>query len=76
MVDGKEIDGKLMPAKEARSIYESYVRKNQDPALLEWMGHGMFKTSVFPVPAGAERKVSLRYNQLRKAELAPRDSGD
>ncbi|MDP6723525.1 MAG: VWA domain-containing protein, partial [Pirellulaceae bacterium] len=28
---------------------------------------GMFKTSVFPVPPGAERKVSLRYNQvLRK----------
>ncbi|HTN75291.1 MAG TPA: VIT domain-containing protein [Pirellulaceae bacterium] len=66
MVDGKEIDGKLLPAKEARSIYEGYVRKNQDPALLEYMGTGMFKTSVFPVPPGAERKVSLRFSQLLK----------
>ncbi len=45
-------------------MYESIVRKNQDPALLEWIGTGMFKTSVFPVPPGAERKVTLRYSQL------------
>ncbi len=64
LVDGKEYDAKLLPAKEARSIYESYVRKNQDPALLEWVGLGMFKTSVFPVPPGAERKVTLKYTQL------------
>lgn len=68
MVDGKEIDGKLMPAKDARKIYEEHVRRNQDPALLEWMGSGMFKTSVFPVPPGAERKVTLKYSQLLKKE--------
>jgi Ca-activated chloride channel family protein len=68
MVDGKEIPAKLLPAKEARSIYESYVRRNQDPALLEWIGTGMFKTSVFPVPPGAERKVNLRYNQLLRKD--------
>ncbi len=68
MVDGKEIDGKLMPAKEARSVYEAHIRKNQDPALLEWIGSGMFKTSVFPVPPGAERKVTLRYTQLLKKD--------
>src|SRR5690606_18707721 len=49
-------------------IYESYIRRNQDPALLEWMGSGMFKTSVFPVPAGAERKVTLRYTQLLRKD--------
>ena len=68
MVDGKEIAGKLMPAKDARAVYEAHVRKNQDPALLEWMGTGMFKTSVFPVPPGAERKVTLRYTQLLKKD--------
>jgi Ca-activated chloride channel homolog len=68
MVDGKEYPGKLLPAKEARSIYESYVRRNQDPALLEWIGTGMFKTSVFPVPPGAERKVTMRYNQLLRKD--------
>lgn len=64
MVDGKEYDAKLLPAKQAREIYEGYVRRNQDPALLEWVGYGMFQTSVFPVPPGAERKVTLKFSQL------------
>jgi Ca-activated chloride channel family protein len=64
LVDGKEFPAKLLGAQEARRQYEAIVRKNQDPALLEWMGTGMFKTSVFPVPPGAERKVTLRYSQL------------
>ena len=64
MVDGKEIAGKLLSKEEARKRYEEIVRQNQDPALLEWVGTGMFQTSVFPVPPGAERKVSLRYSQL------------
>lgn len=64
MVDGQEYPAKLLPADEARRIYESIVRRNKDPALLEWIGTGMFQTSVFPVPPGAERKVTLSYTQL------------
>ena len=64
LVDGKEYDGKLLDAQEARRIYESYVRRNRDPALLEWIGTGLFKTSVFPLPAGAERTVTLRFTQV------------
>ncbi len=68
LVDGKEYPGKLMKADEARRIYEQTVRQNRDPALLEWLGTGMFKTSVFPVPPGAERKVTLNYSQLCRRE--------
>lgn len=68
MVDGKEYDAKLLDAKEARKTYEEHVRKSQDPALLEWVGYGMFKTSVFPVPPGAERKVSLKFSQLLRKD--------
>lgn len=64
MVDDKEYAAKLLDATEARGIYESYVRRNIDPALMEWIGTGMFKTSVFPVPPGKERKVTLKYSQL------------
>ena len=64
LVDGKEYPAKLLPADEARRLYEDIVRKNKDPALLEWMGTGLFKTSVFPVPPGAKRTVTLRYSQL------------
>jgi Ca-activated chloride channel family protein len=68
MVDGKEYDAKLLDAKDARRTYEEYVRKACDPALLEWIGWGMLKTSVFPVPPGAERKVSLRFSQLLRKD--------
>ncbi len=68
MVDGKEYEAKLLAAKDARNIYESYVRRNQEPALLEWMGTGMFKTSVFPMAPGAERKITLRYSQLLRKD--------
>ena len=69
LVDGKEYPARLLDAKEAREKYEEIVRKNRDPALLEWMGAGMFQTSVFPVPPGAKRTVTLRYSQLcRKQE--------
>lgn len=64
MVDGKEYPARLMDAKEARRIYQDHVRRLQDPALLEWIGNGMFQTSVFPVPPGAQRKVMLRFSQL------------
>ena len=69
LVDGKEHPARLLDAKEARRTYEEIVRKNRDPALLEWMGTGMFQTSVFPIPPGAKRTVTLRYTQLcRKQE--------
>ena len=63
MVNGKELPGKLLKADEARALYESMLRKNQDLALLEWMG-GLFKTSVFPVPVGVSRTVVLHYSQV------------
>ncbi|MGB7343765.1 MAG: VIT domain-containing protein [Pirellulaceae bacterium] len=66
MVDGEELEGRLLEADKAREIYQSYVRRSQDPALVQWIGTGMFQTQVFPVPAGAERTVSLRYTQLCK----------
>ena len=69
MVDGKEYEAKMLSAEEARRVYEGYIRRNQDPALLEWLGTGMFKTSVFPVPPGVKRTVTMRYSQIcRKTE--------
>jgi Ca-activated chloride channel family protein len=64
MVDGQELEGRLLEADEAREIYQSYVRRSLDPALVQWIGTGMFQTQVFPVPPGAERTVSLRYTQI------------
>ena len=68
IVDGKELPGRLMKKAEARRIYESIVRRQQDPALLEYMGQGLFQTRVFPIPPGARRRVEIRYSQLLKKD--------
>jgi Ca-activated chloride channel family protein len=68
MVDGKEIPGRLLTREEARRIYEDVVRRRRDPALLEYMGQGLFQTNVFPVPPGRESNVEIRYSQLLRKD--------
>lgn len=68
LVDGRELPGRLMSKDEARRIFEEIVRSRRDPALLEYMGQGLYRTSVFPIPPGADRKVTMRYTQLCKRE--------
>lgn len=64
IVDGKEYPGEILNKDEARRIYEDIVRSRKDPALLEYIGRGLFKTSVFPIPAGARRTLTLSYTQV------------
>ncbi len=68
LVDGRELPGRLVPKDEARRIYEEIVRTKRDPALLEYMGRGLYRTSVFPIPPAADRKVTMRYTQICKRE--------
>ncbi|MBQ9798463.1 MAG: VWA domain-containing protein [Thermoguttaceae bacterium] len=68
LVEGKEFAGKLLDAAEARERYEAIVRQNRDPALLEWIGTGLYQTSVFPIPPGQARTVELRYTQLLRQQ--------
>ncbi len=63
-VDGQVLEGRLYRADEARAIYEEIVRSLRDPALLEYIGQGLFQASVFPIPAGATRTVELTYRQI------------
>ncbi|MGH7149070.1 MAG: VIT domain-containing protein, partial [Planctomycetota bacterium] len=63
-IDGKETKGELLDRDRARQIYEGIVRRNRDPALLEWVGRGCVRVAAFPVPPGGEARVRLRYTNL------------
>ena len=67
-VNGKLVQGELLDAKRAKQIYEDIVRKQKDPALLEWVGSQMLKCRVFPMEANKETKVALSYTQMLKEE--------
>ncbi|HQE92827.1 MAG TPA: VIT domain-containing protein [Anaerolineae bacterium] len=63
-VDGKPIEGEILPADKARDIYESYVQRQRDPALLEYVGRDAVRARIFPIPAGEERRIQLEYTQV------------
>jgi Ca-activated chloride channel family protein len=63
-VNDMVLEGKVMQAAEARAIYEAIVRQQRDPALLQYIGQGLFQTNVFPIPPGETRSVQLSYTQL------------
>lgn len=68
MVDGKEFTGKLLPAEEARKIYEEIVRRKKDPALLEYVGYGLYRTSAFPLQPGKPAQIIVHYNHVCKKD--------
>ncbi|MEZ4496754.1 MAG: VIT domain-containing protein [Thermomicrobiales bacterium] len=68
IVDGQEVEAKVLSADEARAIYEEIVRNMRDPALLEYMGRGAIQASIFPIEPGAERQIQIRYQQALTAE--------
>jgi Ca-activated chloride channel family protein len=63
-VDGQRVEGEILEAEEARSIYEDIVRQRRDPALLEYVGRSAVQASVFPIPPGGSRKVELEYSEV------------
>ncbi|MGB8658344.1 MAG: VIT domain-containing protein [Candidatus Zixiibacteriota bacterium] len=66
-VGGEEIKGKILDRDEARQTYEEIVRRKKDPALLEYFKDGMFKASVYPIPANGETRIKLNYSEILKA---------
>jgi Ca-activated chloride channel homolog len=60
----EETKGEVMDAEQARGIYEEIVRRQRDPALLTFAGHGLVRARVFPIAPGETRRVALRYTQL------------
>ena len=67
-IDGELVAGETMSADEARRIYEDIVRRQRDPALVEWMGHGLLRTRIFPIAAGETRRIVVRFHAVAERE--------
>ncbi len=67
-VDGERLTAELLDSDKAREIYEGIVRRHQDPALLEYIGGGMFRARVFPIPARGEKRIQLQYSEILRAD--------
>lgn len=60
---GKTTKGELLDSSQAASIYESIVRRAQDPGLLELIGERMFRARVFPIEPRGDITAVLKLTQ-------------
>ncbi|HEY2853667.1 MAG TPA: VIT domain-containing protein, partial [Gemmatimonadaceae bacterium] len=67
-IDGELVGGETMSATDARRIYEEIVRRQRDPALVEWMGYGLLRARIFPINPGEEKRVVVRFQMVAERE--------
>ncbi len=65
---GGEITAEVLPREEAKRIYQHLVAKIRDPALVEFIGYNLIRSSVFPVEAHGKQKVRLTYEHLLESD--------
>lgn len=61
---GAEPSARLLPRDEGRATYDRIVAQARDPALLEFAGFNLVRSSVFPVEPGGTQAVRLTYEHL------------
>jgi Ca-activated chloride channel family protein len=67
-INGKETEAELLPADKARAIYEDIVRRERDPALLEYSDRGVFRVHVYPIEGNSRKHVKISYTEVLKAD--------
>jgi Ca-activated chloride channel homolog len=66
-VDGTLVEGELVEREKAARVYETIVRRMQDPALMEWQDGQVFKTRIFPIEAKSPKRILVAYMQTLPA---------
>jgi tetratricopeptide (TPR) repeat protein len=63
--DGELIWGRAKESVAAREGYEQrvYEGSDEEPALLEWAGAGVYRARLYPIAPGATRRVVTRYTE-------------
>jgi tetratricopeptide (TPR) repeat protein len=67
MPDGTQ-EGEVVELEEARRAYEDFLHRKQDPALLEQGAGNQFTARVFPIPARAQKEITISYSQETTAD--------
>jgi len=67
-INGVAIEARVLPADDARGVYNEIVRQYRDPALLEYIGTSAIQANVFPIPPGESRRIEISYNQILEVD--------
>jgi Ca-activated chloride channel family protein len=63
-----KITAQVLPKDEAKRIYRQLVSKIRDPALAEFIGYNLIRSSVFPVEARGKQRIRLTYEHLLEVD--------
>jgi hypothetical protein len=55
-------EGEVVERQRARVVYEDYLHRRQDPALLEQDAGNQFSARVFPIPARGRKELIVSYS--------------
>lgn len=66
--DSEKQKFEILTQEKAKATFDSIVSKLKDPALAEFAGYNLIRTSVFPVEAHSDQKVRIVYEHLLTAE--------
>lgn len=71
-INGVLVDGVVVPKEQARVAFETETRRNVDPGLVEHVKGNVYRTRIYPLPAGGTRSIKLVYT----TPLATAPNGD
>ena len=67
-VNGRRVQGELLDASKAQSIYTSIIQQTRNPALLDYIGSDMLRMKIFPVPPGGDQQVEVSFTGIARRE--------
>ncbi len=62
-IDDRWQEGEIVEKTRAREVFEDFLHRKQDPALLEDAGANSFSARVFPIPPLGRKELILSYSQ-------------
>jgi tetratricopeptide (TPR) repeat protein len=64
-------EAEVVERQQAQQIYEDFLHRKQDPALLEKKAGNQFNARIFPIPASGTKEIKISYSQQLAAREQP-----
>ncbi len=67
LTNGAWREARIVGREQGRVVYESFLKRRVDPALLEQDAGNAFSARIFPIPAEADKEIIIAYDHLVSA---------
>ncbi|MEY3013770.1 MAG: hypothetical protein RIT45_2505, partial [Pseudomonadota bacterium] len=70
-ISGSWMEGEVVEKQRARQVYEDFLHRRQDPAILEQDAGNTFRARVFPIPPSGDKEIVVSFSQERADPKEP-----